>query len=104
MILAISSATQRLTQKGNGLQKWNEKCTCVFQKLIETLCFDTIMPPDYCRKRSRCRMDDPALVVGGILAQLDGDIPDLSVSYFSKRINQTVENHATHDSDMLGLV
>ena len=100
----LSAPLTNLTRKGEGIQKWDERCDESFELLKSAITSSPILiAPDW-KKPFRGHIDASETAVGGTLTQLDADGRDRVIAFFSKKLSLAEQNYTANDRELLGLV
>ena len=100
----LSAPLTNLTRKGEGIQKWDERCDESFESLKSSITSAPILiAPDW-KKPFRGHIDASETAVGGTLTQLDADGRDRVIAFFSKKLSLAEQNYTANDRELLGLV
>lgn len=100
----LASPLTNLTKKGQGIQKWDDKCDKAFEALKKSITTAPILvAPDW-KNPFRGHVDASEFAVGGTLTQLDESGKDRVIAFFSKKLSPAEQNYTANDRELLGLV
>ena len=100
----IAAPLTNLTKKDVGIQKWSAHCTNAFEQLkIAITTAPVLVSPDW-SKPFRCHIDASQRAVGGILTQIDENVVDRAIAYYSKKISNAEQDYTANERELLALV
>ena len=93
-----------LTEKDQGIGKWNAKCYEAFKKLKEAITnAPVLVSPDW-TKPFRCHIHASQTAVGGTLTQLGENGRDRVIAFYSKKLSPRESVYTANDRELLGLI
>lgn len=100
----VAAPLTDLTKKGVSIDKWNRDCDSDFAKLKDAITQAPILVAFDWKKPSRGHVDASRLAVGGTLTQLDDDVSDRVIAFFSKMLSPTEADYTANDRELNGLI
>ena len=93
-----------LTNKGEGIQKWDVKCDEPFKSLKKAITSALILVSPDLEKPFLGNVDALSTAIGGILTQLDNSSKGRVISFFSKNLSPAEQNYTTNVRELLDLI
>eukprot|EP00731_Ephydatia_muelleri_P030199 Em0021g722a len=92
-----------LVQPKRSKVMWTEKCEGSFQKLKSLLCVEPVLrSPDF-TKEFLLQTDASDVGVSAVLSQLDEEVADLPVAYYSSKLLAKEQKYATIEKECLAI-
>ena len=96
----LSAPLTNLTRKGEGIQKWDERCDESFESLKSSITSAPILIAQDWKNPFRGHIDASETAVGGTLTQLDADRRDRIIAFFSKKLILAEQNYTVNDREL----